>query len=324
MEVFLLLGGFGVLLLVLGLVVGDVLSLDGVADLGPITTPVLGAAFAAFGLAGAFVLRPLGTLLAVVVGLVAALALGGVTVGATRALMGPPGEPVRTSALLGVFGVLVTRIPDDGLGEVVLPLGGQPRQARGQVARGRPDRDRRVRRGGGQRDVRGRPARRPAAARRPHQGDPPVSPVLIALASALGLVLLVLAAIVGRIKVAGPNEAFLITGRKGRPVTNPETGLVSTDMSGQKVIMGASVFVLPFVQKLHVLELSSRRLQVGIRGAVSPTASSATSRASRSSRSPAPRTPSARPPSASWTSRTTSRSSPRRCSPARCARSSAG
>ncbi len=124
MEVFLLLGGFGVLLLVLGLVVGDVLSLDGVADLGPITTPVLGAAFAAFGLAGAFVLRPLGTLLAVVVGLVAALALGGVTVGATRALMGPPGEPVRTSALLGVFGVLVTRIPDGGLGEVVLPLGG--------------------------------------------------------------------------------------------------------------------------------------------------------------------------------------------------------
>jgi len=75
--------------------------------------------------------------------------------------------------------------------------------------------------------------------------------------------------IVQRIKVAGPNQAFLITGRKGRPVTNPETGLVSTDMSGQKVIMGASVFVLPFVQKLHVLELSSRRLQVGIRGAVS-------------------------------------------------------
>ncbi len=96
-----------------------------------------------------------------------------------------------------------------------------------------------------------------------------MSPVLIALASALGLVLLVLAAVVGRIKVAGPNEAFLITGRKGRPVTNPETGLVSTDMSGQKVIMGASVFVLPFVQKLHTLELSSRRLQVGIRGAVS-------------------------------------------------------
>jgi flotillin len=96
-----------------------------------------------------------------------------------------------------------------------------------------------------------------------------VSPVLIAVLGALGLLLLVALVVVTRIKVAGPNQAFLITGRKGRPVTNPETGLVSTDMSGQKVIMGASVFVLPFVQKLHVLELSSRRLQVGIRGAVS-------------------------------------------------------
>jgi flotillin len=44
---------------------------------------------------------------------------------------------------------------------------------------------------------------------------------------------------------------------------------VSTDMSGQKVIMGASVFVIPFVQRLHVMDLSSRRISVGIRGAVS-------------------------------------------------------
>jgi flotillin len=40
-------------------------------------------------------------------------------------------------------------------------------------------------------------------------------------------------------------------------------------MSGQKVIMGASVFVLPFVQRLHVMDLSSRRISVSIRGAVS-------------------------------------------------------
>src|SRR5687767_1690195 len=94
---------------------------------------------------------------------------------------------------------------------------------------------------------------------------------MIAVLGGVGLLLLVLLAVVQRIKVAGPNEAFLITGRKGRPVTNPETGLVSTDMSGQKVIMGASVFVLPFVQKLHAMDLSSRRLQVAIRGAVSST-----------------------------------------------------
>lgn len=98
-----------------------------------------------------------------------------------------------------------------------------------------------------------------------------MSTLAYVLLGAVGLVLVAVLAVVQRIKVAGPNQAFLITGRKGRPVTNPETGLVSTDMSGQKVIMGASVFVLPFVQKLHVMDLSSRRLQVAIRGAVSAT-----------------------------------------------------
>ena len=95
------------------------------------------------------------------------------------------------------------------------------------------------------------------------------SPLLIALLAAVGFLVLVVLLIVQRVKVAGPNDAFIITGRKGKPVKNPETGQISTDMSGQKVVMGASVFVLPFVQKLHVMDLSSRRISVGIRGAVS-------------------------------------------------------
>ena len=86
----------------------------------------------------------------------------------------------------------------------------------------------------------------------------------------VGLIVLVVLVAVSRIKVSGPDEAFIITGRKGKgSVRNPETGEISTDLSGQKVVMGASVFVLPVVQKLHVLELSSRRIPVGIRGAVS-------------------------------------------------------
>ena len=95
------------------------------------------------------------------------------------------------------------------------------------------------------------------------------SPVVAAIIGVVVLLMLVAYLIVQRIKVAGPNEAFIITGRKGNPVKNPETGKVSTDMSGQKVVMGASVFVLPFVQRLHVLDLSSRRISVGIRGAIS-------------------------------------------------------
>ncbi len=96
-----------------------------------------------------------------------------------------------------------------------------------------------------------------------------LSPLVVGLLGALVLLVLIAVVIVQRVKVAGPNEAFIITGRKGRPVRNPETGQVSTDMSGQKVVMGASVFVLPFVQKLHIMDLSSRRIPVGIRGAVS-------------------------------------------------------
>jgi len=97
-----------------------------------------------------------------------------------------------------------------------------------------------------------------------------VNTLLLALAGIVLLVLLVLLVVVRRIKVAGPNQAFLVTGRKGRAVTSP-SGTVSTDNSGQKVVLGASVFVLPFVQKLHVMDLSSRRLQVRITGAVSAT-----------------------------------------------------
>ena len=95
----------------------------------------------------------------------------------------------------------------------------------------------------------------------------------VTLAAVLGLVLLVVLTgliIASRYRVAGPNEAFIVTGRKGnRQVLNPETGQVSTDLSGQKVVMGGGVFVIPFVQKLHILDLSSRRIMVQIRGAVS-------------------------------------------------------
>jgi len=93
---------------------------------------------------------------------------------------------------------------------------------------------------------------------------------LVVLGGALVLLVAIALAIVTRIKVGGPNDAFIVTGRRGgQEVRNPETGEISSDMSGQKVVMGASVFVLPFVQRLQVMDLSSRRISVGIRGALS-------------------------------------------------------
>ncbi|NLE96670.1 MAG: flotillin family protein [Propionibacterium sp.] len=83
------------------------------------------------------------------------------------------------------------------------------------------------------------------------------------------LIILIVWLIASRYKVARPNEAYIITGQKGKAVTNPETGLISTDLSGQKVVMGGGVFVIPFIQRLHILDLSSRRIMVTIRNAVS-------------------------------------------------------
>jgi len=95
--------------------------------------------------------------------------------------------------------------------------------------------------------------------------DSPLLPVAGLILLAILLILLV----TSRYKVAGPNQAYIVTGRKGRAVLNPETGELSTDLSGQKVILGGGTFVVPFVQKLATMDLSSRRISVQIRGAVS-------------------------------------------------------
>ncbi|MDO3394138.1 SPFH domain-containing protein [Nocardioides sp. SOB44] len=93
--------------------------------------------------------------------------------------------------------------------------------------------------------------------------------VLIPVGGFVVLFVLLVLLVTSRYKVAGPNEAFIVTGRKGKAVVNPETGELTTDLSGQKVILGGGTFVIPFVQKLGTLDLSSRRISVQIRGAVS-------------------------------------------------------
>lgn len=91
---------------------------------------------------------------------------------------------------------------------------------------------------------------------------------LIAVAGLVALIVLLVLFVLSRIKVAGPNEAFIVTGRKGKEVTNPETGRLTHDLSGQKVVMGASVFVVPVVQRLAILDLTSRQLAVSVPAAI--------------------------------------------------------
>lgn len=90
----------------------------------------------------------------------------------------------------------------------------------------------------------------------------------MAIVGAVALFFFLILFVISRIKVAGPNQAFIVTGRKGRATRAPD-GTKVRDLSGQKVVMGASVFVVPVVQKLHTLDLSSRGIHVEINGAVS-------------------------------------------------------
>lgn len=95
-----------------------------------------------------------------------------------------------------------------------------------------------------------------------------MSPVVIAVIGIIVLVVLLALAVITRYKVAGPSQAFIITGRRGKKSTDPVTGRTSIDNSGQKVVVGGGVFVVPFVQQKFTLDLSSRHIPVAVRGAV--------------------------------------------------------
>ncbi|MBV7669709.1 flotillin family protein [Streptomyces halstedii] len=95
-----------------------------------------------------------------------------------------------------------------------------------------------------------------------------MSPVVIAIIGVVVLVVLLALAVITRYKVAGPSQAFIITGRRGKKSTDPVTGRTSIDNSGQKVVVGGGVFVVPFVQQKFTLDLSSRHIPVAVRGAV--------------------------------------------------------
>lgn len=130
MTPYVVIGVVGAVILLGGLLVIDVL--DGLFSFdagGAITGPVLGAFFAAFGLAGALVVRPAGHLVAVGTGLASGVALGGAALFLTRSLMNMPTDAaVRTADVVGTLGRVLTRIPADGYGEVTVASGGHQRK----------------------------------------------------------------------------------------------------------------------------------------------------------------------------------------------------
>lgn len=120
-----MLGILGVAIVVLSLVIGDLFEgvLGDFDGGGILSTPVIGAFLGAFGFAGAIILANsnASTAVAALGGAGAGLAFGGIAMAITRSIMNmPTDDPVRAVDWVGSKGTVITRIPQDGLGEVSL------------------------------------------------------------------------------------------------------------------------------------------------------------------------------------------------------------
>ncbi|MGW0821652.1 hypothetical protein [Streptomyces sp. NPDC002845] len=134
MAWFLGLGIAGIVLLLLSLVLDGVLegafdgALDGLFD-GLLSLPVIAGFLSMFGFAGAIALGTtgVGAVGAAAVGVPAGVATGWLTYRLSRALLSDrSGAAPREDDLIGTSGSVVTAIPADGYGEVLVHLGGQP------------------------------------------------------------------------------------------------------------------------------------------------------------------------------------------------------
>lgn len=87
------------------------------------------------------------------------------------------------------------------------------------------------------------------------------TPAIIGIFGAIIALVLVALVIIKRYRIAKPDEAIIVTGGKGKEIRGAD-GSVNRDLSGQKVVTGGGVFVLPFVQKSFTISLRSRRLTI--------------------------------------------------------------
>lgn len=87
------------------------------------------------------------------------------------------------------------------------------------------------------------------------------SPAITGIFGAVIALVLVALVIIKRYRIAKPDEAIIVTGGRGKEVVD-QLGNKSRDLSGQKVVTGGGVFVLPFVQKSFTISLRSRRLSI--------------------------------------------------------------
>jgi len=87
-------------------------------------------------------------------------------------------------------------------------------------------------------------------------GGVPILPVFLAII----VIVLIVAFVSSRYKVAGANEALIISGRREKGVGGGDVGL--------KVVRGQGVIVLPLVHKVGRLHLSARQINIALADAV--------------------------------------------------------
>ena len=88
-----------------------------------------------------------------------------------------------------------------------------------------------------------------------------ITPAIVGVFGAVVALVLIALVIIKRYRIAKPDEAIIVTGGKGKEVAAAQGGTIR-DLSGQKVVTGGGVFVLPFVQKSFTISLRSRRLSI--------------------------------------------------------------
>ncbi|MGO3146336.1 MAG: SPFH domain-containing protein [Leucobacter sp.] len=88
-----------------------------------------------------------------------------------------------------------------------------------------------------------------------------LTPAIVGIFGAVIALVLIALVIIKRYRIAKPDEAIIVTGGKGKEVRGAD-GSTSRDLSGQKVVTGGGVFVVPFVQKSFSISLRSRRLTI--------------------------------------------------------------
>lgn len=131
-AVFLVLGGVGIAVLAASLFFGELLHLGHLDVDGLFSVPAIAGFIGALGFAGAIgsaAAGGSGTGAAAVgagVGLLAALPVGWFAARFTRGLANMnTDKTLESSDLIGATGVIVTRVPDEGFGEVRLAIAGQ-------------------------------------------------------------------------------------------------------------------------------------------------------------------------------------------------------